>query len=194
MVINKRKKNSRQRGSKTHGWGSMKKHRGAGSRGGRGRAGTGKRCDTKKTSYWHEKYFGKQGLKSRKKREKTINTFTIELKLNKWLKDKKVKKISEQGSDNTQKQVSDKQDTYIIDLNKLGYDKLLCKNIVKFKLDITVKKCSKQAKDKIEKAGGKVTLIEPKKKEKKVEEKKDKTEKSKKQTKQEVTKEKESKK
>jgi large subunit ribosomal protein L15 len=34
-----RKKAVKQRGSKTHGWGSKKKHRGAGSRGGVGRAG-----------------------------------------------------------------------------------------------------------------------------------------------------------
>jgi large subunit ribosomal protein L15 len=34
-----RKKVVKQRGSMTHGWGSKKKHRGAGSRGGRGRAG-----------------------------------------------------------------------------------------------------------------------------------------------------------
>ena len=49
---NKRSKNSRQRGSKTHGWGAMKKHRGAGHRGGRGAAGSGKRGDAKKPSIW----------------------------------------------------------------------------------------------------------------------------------------------
>jgi large subunit ribosomal protein L15 len=48
MTTHRRKKNVKQRGSKTHGWGSMKKHRGAGNRGGRGKAGTGKRGDQKK--------------------------------------------------------------------------------------------------------------------------------------------------
>ena len=48
MVTNKRSKDTRQRGSNTHGWGAMKKHRGAGHRGGRGNAGTGKRGDAKK--------------------------------------------------------------------------------------------------------------------------------------------------
>ena len=43
MTHNKRKKNSRQRGEWTHGWGAKKKHRGAGHRGGRGNAGSGKR-------------------------------------------------------------------------------------------------------------------------------------------------------
>ena len=39
-----RKKNTRQRGSHTHGWGAKKKHRGAGNRGGRGNAGSGPRA------------------------------------------------------------------------------------------------------------------------------------------------------
>ncbi|MBT7062960.1 50S ribosomal protein L15, partial [Candidatus Woesearchaeota archaeon] len=36
MVIRKQKKSVKQRGSRTHGWGAGKKHRGAGHRGGRG--------------------------------------------------------------------------------------------------------------------------------------------------------------
>jgi large subunit ribosomal protein L15 len=65
-MIKKRKKNSRQRGSKTHGWGAMKKHRGAGNRGGRGRAGTGKKGDAKKPNIWkNKKYFGKAGFKKK---------------------------------------------------------------------------------------------------------------------------------
>ena len=63
MVVNKRKKNSRQRGSTTHGFGSKKKHRGHGSRGGSGLAGTGKRADAKKPSFWHDtEYFGGHGF------------------------------------------------------------------------------------------------------------------------------------
>ncbi len=53
----KRKKVSRMRGSHTHGGGAKKKRRGAGHRGGRGNAGSGKRADQKKPSYWKEKYF-----------------------------------------------------------------------------------------------------------------------------------------
>ena len=47
---NKVKKVRKFRGSHTHGYGSKKKHRGAGSRGGRGMAGSGKRADQKKPS------------------------------------------------------------------------------------------------------------------------------------------------
>jgi len=49
MPVNKRKKNSRLKGSHTYGWGSKKKHRKAGNRGGHGMSGTGKRSDHKKT-------------------------------------------------------------------------------------------------------------------------------------------------
>jgi large subunit ribosomal protein L15 len=58
----KRKKVTKYRGSKTHGCGSMKKRRGAGNRGGRGMAGTGKRGDAKKPSIRHKSYFGKHGF------------------------------------------------------------------------------------------------------------------------------------
>ena len=55
MTVNKRKKNVRQRGHKTHGWGEKKKHRGKGHQGGAGMAGTGKRADSKKPSIWKDK-------------------------------------------------------------------------------------------------------------------------------------------
>ena len=63
MTVNKRSKNTRQRGHTTHGWGSMKKHRGKGHQGGAGMAGSGKRADSKKPSIWKDKrYFGKFGF------------------------------------------------------------------------------------------------------------------------------------
>ena len=43
MVFKSRSKVQKQRGKRTHGWGHGKKHRGAGNRGGRGKAGLGKR-------------------------------------------------------------------------------------------------------------------------------------------------------
>ena len=74
MVVNKQKKNKRQRAGTTHGWGSMKKHRGAGHRGGRGKAGSGKRGDAKKPSSWkNKKYFGVNGFNSKSSKIKSIN-------------------------------------------------------------------------------------------------------------------------
>ena len=78
MVIFKRKKNTRQRGSHTHGWGAKKKHRGKGNKGGSGNAGSGKRSDSKKPSFWKLKLpkgFKKKGLK---KKINAVNLLYIE--------------------------------------------------------------------------------------------------------------------
>ena len=75
------------RGSKTCFWGSRKKHRGSGHRGGVGMAGTGKRADQKKTMIVQEEYFGKHGFTSfqqkRKEKLKVINLKDIENNLDK---------------------------------------------------------------------------------------------------------------
>ena len=144
MTINKRKKNSRQRGSKTHGWGSMKKHRGSGNRGGFGMAGTGKRSDAKKPSIWGEKYFGKHGFTSKtvKITINPINILNINRKLNSWVSKKLV--LAEKGA-------------YVVDLEKLGYNKLLSKGNVSVKLNIKTPRASKNALEKVKQAGGEVT-------------------------------------
>src|SRR3989344_9386542 len=66
MVVHKRRKFTRMRGTHTHGGGSKKKNRGAGNRGGRGMAGSGKRAEQKKPKILKEfgtSYFGKKGFK-----------------------------------------------------------------------------------------------------------------------------------
>jgi len=113
MVVNKRKKNSRQRGNWTHGWGAKKKRRGSGHRGGKGMGGSGKRADSKKPSVWKdEKYFGKYGFKKKgqKKCIMPINIEEIEEKLEEYVNSK----LAVQEGD-----------TYNIDLSKIGYNKLL---------------------------------------------------------------------
>lgn len=148
MTINKRSKVSRRRGSWTHGWGSKKKHRGAGHRGGRGNAGSGKRGDANKSSIWkNKKYFGKYGFTSKSRTEeiKSINTYDLDNNIDKFINEKKAEF---------------KDGLYIIDLSKVGYNKLLCKGIVKKKFDITVWKASKSVKGKIEGAGGKINILE----------------------------------
>ena len=146
MVVNKRKKFSRQRASHTHGWGSKKKHRGAGNRGGKGMAGTGKRGDSIKTLIWKDaKYFGKHGFKSKGITEdiKAVNIWNIEDRLDKLLKDKL---ISKEGA------------FYVVDLEKLGYNKLLGSGRVLNKFKIKVKYAAANAVEKIKQAGGEVIL------------------------------------
>ncbi|MDP7116583.1 MAG: uL15m family ribosomal protein [Candidatus Woesearchaeota archaeon] len=139
MVTFVRKKNSRQRGTKTHGCGSMKKRRGKGNKGGSGRAGTGKRADQAKPSVWNSSYFGKHGFhKKNTIKEKTINIIDLEFR------DALSKK---------------EQDTYTVDLTAAGYTKLLSRGKVSKKFKITVKRASKKAIDKIQQAGGVVELL-----------------------------------
>jgi len=136
MTHNKRKKNSRQRGSWTHGWGAKKKHRGAGHRGGRGRAGSGKKGDVKKPSYWKTEKFGKVGFTSLRKKVKAINLSQLQLLIGKETS---------------------------FDLTKKGYDKLLGAGSILGRVELVVNSASAKAIQKVEKVGGKVIL--PKKEE-----------------------------
>lgn len=148
MTINKRKKNTRQRGHKTHGWGAKKKHRGQGHRGGRGMAGTGKRADSKKPSIWKDvDYFGKHGFisKTPKVKIKAVNIGFIEQHINNFLLDNSIKKEKE---------------FYSVDLEKMGYNKLLGDGKVSMKFKIKAPYASKAAVEKIKKAGGEVIGLE----------------------------------
>jgi large subunit ribosomal protein L15 len=113
----------KRRGSRTHGYGSKKKHRGGGSRGGRGQAGSMKHHIVRsiKTRGIH---LGKKGFRGRGKKLATINLYQLP-----------------------------NQDK--INLKEMGYDKLLGKGTITKAVTITGL-CSKIAKEKIEKAGGKV--------------------------------------
>ncbi len=138
-----RKKVSRMHGRKmgTHGWGARKKHKKSGHRGGTGMAGTGKRGDTKitlVTKLYGHKYFGKQGITSRKTKRDTrqrINLQQIEKNLEKY--GKKTAKGWE--------------------INLAKY-KILGKGEIKEKLIITAFEASKSAIEKVKKAGGQIVL------------------------------------
>ena len=132
MPVNKRKKSARMRGQTTHGYGAKKKHRGAGSRGGRGMAGSGKRADQKKPTIlklYGTAYYGKRGFFSiRKKRLKIINLEQIQKNFDHLLKEG------------------------VIDLKE--YDKVLGKGHITKKAKIICKSFSSKAKQKIESVGG----------------------------------------
>jgi len=149
MVMRKHKKVKKQRGHKTHGWGAKKKHRGAGNRGGRGRAGSGKRGDAKKPSVWKEKYFGKYGFKKKGilKAVKPVNLDYFEKNADKLLADKL---IAKEG------------DSYVIDVQKLGFNKVLGCGKLTRKYKISSPVFSKKAVEKIQKAGGEVIGLKKK--------------------------------
>ena len=156
MTTNKRKKNDRMRGSKTHGWGAKKKHRGKGHQGGAGNAGSGKRADSKKPSYWKDlDYFGKHGFISKTPKTKinAINIGNIEQHVNKYISSNVIRK---------------ENNVYVVELEKMGFNKLLGDGQVSMKFRIIVPYASKSAINKVKEAGGEVIgLIELNEKENK---------------------------
>ncbi len=148
MTIKRRTKNSRHRGSKTHSWGAMKKHRGAGNKGGRGNAGTGKRSDCKKPSVWGiEHFYGKHGFTpiGGIRRIVVCNIETVERSYHKLLK---------QGI------IKEENGVYIVDLEQLGYEKLLGKGKPTKKWNIIIPRASATAVEKIKEKGGNVIVRE----------------------------------
>jgi len=132
MVVRFRKKSSRMRGSKTHGWGMKKKHRGAGSQGGRGQAGMKKH---KKS--WMIKndpnHFGKIGFVVPPKVKIEIKAITL----------KDIDILAKKLNKNE------------IDISEIGFDKVLSSGKLTQPLTIKAKKFVERAKQKIEEAGGK---------------------------------------
>lgn len=149
MVVNKTKKVRKLRGSRTHAWGSPKKHRGAGSRGGRGMAGSGKKGQQKMTALHNIKQrIGKSGFVRPKKvitADVTINLSRIELNLDTYVASGVAIKSGA---------------VYAIDLSKAGVQKVLGSGMVMSKMNVTAKKFSSTAAEKIEKAGGKAIVLE----------------------------------
>lgn len=139
-MTSQRSKRSRLRGARTCGYGSRKKHRGKGSKGGMGMAGTGKKAGQKRTFVlkYFPNYFGKKGFTSRNKKLKAINLEDIQGKLNHFI-EKKIAKKTPGG----------------IEINLKGY-KVLGAGELKDKFLITADSFSENAKEKIIKSGSKI--------------------------------------
>jgi len=136
MVVRKRKKKNTLRGNRVHGKGDTKNKRGAGCRGGRGRAGSHKH---KFTKYW--KTFGKHGTLKVKKTLIGINISDLVDKLPTLVSAKKVEQ--EKGA-------------YIIDGKKLKFDKILGRGKLKEQLIVKNLEVTKKAAEIIKNAGGKI--------------------------------------
>ena len=133
MTVRFKLKTRKWRGRTSHGGGHKKKRRGGGSQGGRGFGGSHKHKFSYVVSIEPDHY-GYKGFFSRKKRSKAINV-------------EDVAKMNESS----------------VDLGKLGYDKLLGKGKIDKAITVHVSKASAQAKEKIEKAGGKIEIAKMKK-------------------------------
>ena len=137
MTHRKRKKTTRMRGSHTHGWGDKKKRRGFGHAGGKGLAG--RYTGAKKPSFWpagrqHSKGF----IPRNSAKSNAINIGDINL----MIENKKADK---------------KGNSYEVNLNKLGYTKLLSKGKLKYNVNIIVGSATEKATKKVAEAGGNIT-------------------------------------
>ena len=146
MKLKKRTKSKRMRGHGrgTYGWGARKKHISSGNRGGVGMAGTGKTAGHRASmlaKVFGTSYLGKKGFTSRStehKKNKIINLNDLSRDFEK-LKEKYGQK---DGS---------------LEMKKF---KILGDGDIKMKVTIKASAASKSAIEKIEKAGGKVIILE----------------------------------
>jgi len=128
MSATRKKKIEKRRGHRTCGYGGSKKHRGKGSRGGKGKAGSLGHKATYYLKYARDE-LGKRGFRSKTGRKlRTVNLRTLQKLAGKEKK---------------------------IDVQALGYDKVLGAGEMKAALEVKAELFSAGAKEKIERAGGK---------------------------------------
>ena len=142
MPTNKR---SKYRGSRTCGGGTHKNRRGAGNRGGRGRAGINAHHFVKWYKEMGGPVFGKDGFSN-------SSTFTVSV-MDIGIIDQIVPSLLAQGI------AKNDGDAIVINIAELGVDKVLGSGKVTKKLNISAQAFSESAKIKIEKMGGKTKIV-----------------------------------
>lgn len=144
-MTRKLRKIRKKRGSRTQGYGKIGQHRGGGQRGGHGKTGRHKH----KWSYVlrHEPdYFKKHRFKS--PRGQTKNNI-INLK--------ELEEIAAKLTPKTRKKMA----RIPVDLEEMGYDKLLGEGKITMPVSVKVPSVSEAALSKIEEAGGEVLQEKP---------------------------------
>lgn len=136
----KLRKIRKKRGSRTQGYGRVGQHRKSGSKGMR-KVGRHKHGWSYVLRYEPE-YFGKKGFTSPKSLKQKVNVINIG----------KLDEIAEKISTGKEK------DKLFIDLESLGYTKLLGTGKVTKPLIVKVASCSKSAAEKIKEAGGQILM------------------------------------
>jgi len=141
----KLRKSRRQRGSRYCGWGQVGQHRKGGMRGGKGKAGGRKHFWIRTVKYEPDRFksVGFKPPSSLEPESVTINIGDLEnLALNKL--------GMEVGG----------ADALDLDLEELGYEKLLGRGNVSVPLAVKIPEYSSRALEKIEAAGGRIVEIE----------------------------------
>jgi len=131
------RKSRRQRGTRFCGWGQIGQHRASGSRGGVGGAGKHKHFFIR-TVIEEPDHFGHEQFHALRKSD-----------VSKWLNIKDLNQLIKHSK-------ATEEGKIVLDLNELGYGKLLGVGQVDAAFTIKINKVSKSAKDKITQAGGEV--------------------------------------
>jgi len=139
----KDRKVRKQRGSRTHGWGQVGQHRAGGGRGGHGKAGYDKHKWTYVLKY-DPTYWKKKGFVSTRTLGRKVSVINVG-KL-----DDLVDKLD------SEKKLERKDKKIFLDLESLGYDKLLGTGEIMKPILVKVAFYSEAASRKLEEAGGQI--------------------------------------
>jgi len=142
MTVRRKRKVKSQRGKRTYGRGCSKRGRGSGERGGTGMSGGHKHKWSYVIRYMPD-YFGKHGFTrpaAVRGSVRAINVGEIDENLDKFVELGVAKREG---------------DKFVVDVNKLGFDKVLGGGRVTRSLEVTAKSFVDSAKRKLEEAGGK---------------------------------------
>jgi large subunit ribosomal protein L15 len=142
MTPHKLRKTRKKRGSRTHGWGQVGQHRKTGVKGGR-KVGRHKHLWTYVTKH-EPKYFGKKGFTSPKSLKGEINTINV------TQLDELLDKLS------LGKKLQKKGGKTFLDLEKMGYHKLLGAGKITQAVTVKIPSYSESAARKVEDAGGQI--------------------------------------
>jgi len=147
MVVRRKKKSRYMRGYRNQGYGSIGQHRKSGSRGGRGAAGMHKHKWPWVVKYYPD-WFGKHGFT----RPPSVTT---EIKgINVGELDEIIDQLVKRGQ-----LTPDEEGYYNIDLSVLGYNKLLGKGRIRYKVRVKVFEATERAIEKVKSVGGEVLVI-----------------------------------
>jgi large subunit ribosomal protein L15 len=138
----KLRKVRKKRGSRTHGYGQIGQHRKGGSKGGK-KAGRHKERWTYVIKYEPD-YFGKRGFTSKKAIGKKINVINVG----------ELEELTDKLAG--EKRLETKEKKAFLDLDKLGYDKLLGIGKIAKPILVKVASHSEAAAKKIGEAGGQI--------------------------------------
>ena len=153
---NHAKKVRKMRGERTHGYGKVGQHRKSGQRAGRGKTTGWKK--SKKSYYLKQKELGfpdpdwDMGKKGFKRPQDVTRIYQVNA-LNVKDLDNKIDSLV------LNDKASKSGTTYSINMSDINIQKILGRGEINKKINITVKKASKKAVEKVEAAGGKIEIL-----------------------------------